>query len=187
MTRSKPDGSENRDRPEAGGASEAILGFADRLRNARVEQPEQRKTFESWVAFRVAGRSLALPVSHVREILRLEDLTGVPNAPKPVAGVMNLRGHVLPVLDTHAMLGLPSALATDATRVLICLLDNRPIGLIVDGVAGLEKIQAELVQSPDSGEPLFEIVKGILPRGDRKPLLLLEPDRLFAGKPASLN
>lgn len=172
---------------ERDGASKSILGFADRLRDARKEEPEKQKTYESWVAFRVSSRNLALPVTHVREILRLRELTGVPNAPAPVAGVMNLRGHVLPVVDTHAMLGLPSALATEESRVLICVLDHRSIGLIVDQVAGLERIQMETVRTAADDDPLSARSNGLIARGDDEPLLLLEPDRLFAGNTAALN
>lgn len=174
-------------RGSPGGASDAILDFADRLRSSRKAQPEEQKTFENWIVFSVSNRALALPVSHVREILRLEGLTGVPNAPQPVAGVMNLRGHVLPVVDTHALLGLPGSPVTDASRVLIFLLNNRSIGLVVDDVTGLEKLQAELVQTVTESEPLARVSKGILPRRDDQPLLLLDPARLLAGDYLALN
>ncbi len=168
-------------RRSQGGGSDAILDFADRLRSSRKAQPEEQRTFENWVVFSVSGRALALPVSHVREILRLEQLTGVPNAPQPVAGVMNLRGHVLPVVDTHVLLGLPHSPVTDASRVLIFLLNNRSIGLVVDDVTGLEKLQVELVQTVAQGEPLASLSKGVFPRGDDQPLLLLNPVRLLTG------
>lgn len=169
------------------GSADAILEFADRLRSSRKAQPEQRKTFESWVVFKVSSRNLALPVSHVREILRLQELTGVPNAPQPVAGVMNLRGHVLPVVNTHALLGLPTRLATKASRVLVFLLDDRPIGLVVDDVTGLERIQVELVQRVPETEALVKLAKGALPRGEDELLLLLDPAHVLAGRKLALN
>lgn len=175
-------------RGSQGRTSDAILDFADRLRSSRKAQPEEQRTFENWVVFSVSGRSLALPVSHVREILRLEGLTGVPNAPQPIAGVMNLRGHVLPVIDTHALLGLNHSPVTDASRVLIFLLNNRSIGLVVDDVTGLEKLQVELVGTVAEDEPLASLSKGVLPRGDdHPPLLLLDPARLLAGDYLALN
>lgn len=172
---------------EAGNSSDAILGFADRLRDSRRAQPEQRRTFESWVVFRVSNRSLALPVSHVREILRLAELTEVPNAPKPVAGVMNLRGHVLPVLDTYALLDLPTTSATASSRVLVCLIEERPIGLIVDDVSGLERLQVELVQAVAADDPLARISQGAFPRDDQEALLLLDPARLFLQRASAFN
>lgn len=187
MKPSEPQASTDSRSDAQNSAANPILSFADRLRDSRVEQPEKRKTFESWVTFRVSDRNLALPVSHVREILRLAEITGVPNAPAPVAGVMNLRGHVLPVVDTHTLLGLPSALATDQSRVLICMLDNRSVGLIVDQVAGLERLQVELVRSVADDDPLAPLSKGSFPSGDREPVLLLEPARLFAGKKTAFN
>jgi purine-binding chemotaxis protein CheW len=169
------------------GAADSILAFVDRLRRSTKAQPEEKKTFASWIVFRVSARTLALPVSHVREVLRLAELTGVPNAPKPVAGVMNLRGHVLPVVDTHALLGLANSLSTNASRVLVFLLDNRPIGLVVDHVVALEKLQVELVQAVADSEPLAKLSAGTFPRPDGKSLLLLDPERLLAGKKLALN
>lgn len=168
-------------------SSETILAFADRLRSAKKAQPEQLKTFESWVTFRISNRSLALPVTHVREILRLTELTGVPNAPHPVAGVMNLRGHVLPVVDSHALLGLSPQLPTHSSRVLVFQLNDRAVGLIADEVAGLEKLQAELIQSPNADESLSEVARGIFPREDDESLLLLDPTRLLAGENLAHN
>lgn len=168
--------------PAEGHGSESILAFADRLRASTEDQSEVQETYDSWVTVRVSARSLALPVTHVREILRLPELTRVPNAPRPVAGIMNLRGHVLPVVDTQALLGLPCVLPTDASRVLVFLFDNREVGLIVDEANGLERLQVELVQSVPDSEPLSRFAHGVFPStNDSPPILLLEPHQLFAG------
>lgn len=172
---------------ESDRSGNSVFSFADRLRDSRAAQPEKHQTLESWVAFRISNRRLALPVSHVREILRLEEITGVPNAPAPVAGVMNLRGHVLPVVDTHSLLALPGALATDHSRVLVCVLESRPIGLVVDDVAGLERLHMELVQPVPADEPLARRSQGVYPTADDEFLLLLEPTQLFADTTAPLN
>ena len=70
-----------RDRPSeptTDAGSDTILAFADRLRAGAETQEDAKETYESWVTFRVSTRTLALPVAHVREILRLPELTGVP-------------------------------------------------------------------------------------------------------------
>lgn len=167
--------------PKTAGDSETILGFADRLRAGADEQDDVQETFESWVVFRVSTRTLGLPVAHVREILRLPELTGVPNAPRPVAGVMNLRGHVLPVVDTHALLGLPHSMATESSRVLVFLVDDREVGLIVDEARDLARLQVELVQSVPDSESLAPIAHGLFPGAGGDPeILLLEPGKLFS-------
>ena len=170
----------------------AILEFAERLRSRREEQPERLQTFENWVVFRVSHRTMALPVSHVREILRVPPFTGVPNAPKPVAGVMNLRGHVLPLVNGHALFGLPPSFDTDLSRVLVFLLDGREIGILVDEAIGLEKLQVELFQPAPGTDPMAALARGVYPRGaggasDGEPLLLLEAALLFSQQEVSLN
>ncbi len=167
--------------------SETILAFADRLRATRDDQPAHKETYESWVVFRVSTTVLGLPVTHVREILRLSDLTGVPNAPRPVVGVMNLRGHVLPVVDTHALLRLPRSISTESTRVLVFLLDGRAVGLMVDEVRGLERLQVESIVALPKAQPLARLARGRHAFGDSEPILLLEPEELFAGRDLALN
>ncbi|MFQ5525777.1 MAG: chemotaxis protein CheW [Thermoanaerobaculia bacterium] len=167
---------------QSSGAPESILSFADRLRAAREVREEVQETWEQWVVFRVSTRTLALPVTHVREILRLPELTGVPNAPRPVSGVMNLRGHVLPVVDTHALLELPQTMATPSSRVLVFLLDGRAVGLIVDEASGLEKLQVELFQTLPDSEALSSLARASYPRDETESITLLDPAKLFAGE-----
>ncbi len=134
-----------------------------RLRSSRKAQPEEQKTFENWIVFSVSNCTLALPVSHVREILRLEGLTGVPNVPQPVAGVMNLRGHVLPVVDTHALLGLPRSPVTDASRVLIFLLNNGRDGAA--GLAELTRLGAHAIAQDRKSSIVFGMPKAAIEHG----------------------
>ena len=178
--------SDSSSQPRTAGSG-AILDFAERLRARREDQPELLRTYESWVVFRVSNRNMALPVSHVRELLRVPEFTGVPNAPKPIAGVMNLRGHVLALVDGNGILGLPPSFETDRSRVLIFLLDGRELGLLVDEVIGLERLQVELIQPTPNTEPLAAVAQGIYPLPGGEPVLLLAATRLFADDELSLN
>src|SRR5271169_5672673 len=65
-----------------------------------------RDRAQSYVVFRLGGEGYALEVMRVQEVLDMQALTEVPGAPKHLLGVINLRGHVVPVYDLRLPFGL---------------------------------------------------------------------------------
>jgi purine-binding chemotaxis protein CheW len=89
---------------------------------------------DRFVVFMVGGRSLALPAERVREIMRVPSLQRVPQAPRALLGLMNLRGTVLPVVDLAGNGAGPGA--SDAARILV-VDAGAPLGLMTEGMAAL--------------------------------------------------
>ncbi|MEH3023481.1 MAG: chemotaxis protein CheW [Pseudomonas oryzihabitans] len=101
------------------------------------------------LVFRLAEAAAALPTTAIRQVLPYLQLTRFPAAPAGVAGLMNLQGTAVPVVDVTAMAGGPGARARQDTRIL--LVDyplptspgsSRPLGLVVEGVAGVRRVTA---------------------------------------------
>jgi purine-binding chemotaxis protein CheW len=94
------------------------------------------------IGFAVGGKSFAVPMPAVREIVRVAPLTPVPDAPRHVEGVMNLRGRVLPVVNMHGLLALGSGkpAAGHAERIVVVEAGGRRVGLHVDGNAEVLKL-----------------------------------------------
>ena len=65
-----------------------------------------RDRVQSYVVFRLGGEGYALEVMRVQEVLDMQSLTEVPGGPKFLLGVINLRGHVVPVYDLRLPFGL---------------------------------------------------------------------------------
>lgn len=132
-----------------------IITFTDRLQLGDEEEQE-REVYETWVEFRLAGEPFALPVSEVREILRVGELTPVAQAPFPVLGVFNLRGRVVPLLDLRARLGLAAAPAGAESRVVVVESRGRRIGLLVDEATRVAALARSAIQAagdaPDAAE-----------------------------------
>jgi purine-binding chemotaxis protein CheW len=84
----------------------------------RAEAVAVRPTTQ-FLTFVVAEEEYAIPILRVREILAYAALTRVPRAPEFIAGVMNLRGTVVPVVDLRIKLGLPPTVVTPQTCVVI--------------------------------------------------------------------
>lgn len=113
-----------------------------------------------YLTFALHGESYGIDVLQVREIIRLTDITAVPQMPPYVRGVINLRGKIIPVLDLRVRFGFPDARRTDQTcivEVQVKLPDGKTtaMGLIVDGVEEVLNIAAaDIEETPDFGAQL---------------------------------
>lgn len=147
---------------------------------------------QSYVIFRLGGEDYALEVMRVQEVLDVGTLTQVPGGPKSLRGVLNLRGHVVPVYD----LRIPFALTIDpkpsrAPSVLMVESNNghdlHVTGLLVDRVSDVLEFRAEEVQpAPQLGlGKATPFVRGLI-RHQEGFLLVLDVDRVFSAL-GSLN
>lgn len=127
---------------------ERVFAFADSLAAGHEEEPTKRIRRETWVTLTLAGETFALPVSPVREILRISSITRVPHAPYPIRGVTNLRGRVIPVLDLRIRLELPEGELTRTSRIIVVSSRGRLLGLLVDAVHQVVHLDVDLIQPP---------------------------------------
>lgn len=104
------------------------------------------------VVFALAGESYGVAISTVREIIRMQSVTFVPDSPPAVKGVINLRGRVIPVVDLRERVGLPVSEETPETRIVVVNIGGEDIGVIVDAVT-------EVLRLPESSiEPASALV-----------------------------
>ncbi len=100
------------------------------------------------VGFKVDREFFGVPIGMVKEIVRLPEITPVPDTPEFVEGVINLRGKIVPVIDMRKRLGAASIDYGRASRVLILELGGKIVGLIVDSASEILKISEEAVEPP---------------------------------------
>jgi len=159
-----------------------VYAYADQLAAGAEDASviEAARDWETWVTFQVADETFAFPVAFVQEILRVGTITRVPDAPHPVRGIVNLRGRVIPVVDLRIRLGLSGIEPGPAARILIATLRGRVIGLLVDAVAQVERIDRSLIEPlpPDVLTMHSEHITGVYPRG-RDLLILLDPEKVL--------
>lgn len=118
------------------------------------------------LAVSLAGKYLTVLLGHefycidvtkVREIMRLQPITLVPQLPPCVKGVINLRGRIIPVIDLRLKFKLASVVDTERTCIVVALVRmdsgaERAIGLIVDGVEEVAHLTAnDIVETPEFG------------------------------------
>lgn len=112
-----------------------------------------------YLTFALGDEEYGLPVLKVREIIKMMDVTSVPQVPAHIRGVINLRGKVIPVIDLRLKFGLPAIAASDQTCIVVVQveLDARRVmlGIIVDRVSEVLNVVAdEIERPPDFGERL---------------------------------
>lgn len=114
-----------------------------------VEPPPTSEELVQLCAFRVGGEEYVLDIKRVREIIAPQRITAVPHAPPFVAGVIKLRGEIIPVSDLRERLGVPVTPPTRKSRHLITLIGSRKIALVVDEVTEVLRIpRAEIKPVP---------------------------------------
>lgn len=100
------------------------------------------------VTFNLDREEYGVDISSVHEIIRVGQITAVPNAPFFVQGVINLRGRVLPVINLRKKLFLPDEAFTKNSRIMVVESGGRVLGLLVDGVSQVRKIPVSSVDPP---------------------------------------
>jgi purine-binding chemotaxis protein CheW len=135
-----------------------------------------------WLVFRLQTHDYALAIADVIEVLRMVALTPVPEAPAWLAGVVNLRGRVIPVIDLRRRLGLPPETPGLNTPIIVAQADGRPVGLIADSVSEVLTLGADAMERPDVLVGSGHAVAAMARAGDRL-ILVLDLPRLVAGLP----
>ncbi len=100
------------------------------------------------VTFKLNLEEFGIDILRVQEIIRIMDITKVPNSPDYVEGVINLRGRVIPVVNLRKRLSLPSKENNGKTRVIVVDLSGKTVGFIVDEVNEVLRIPKDITEPP---------------------------------------
>jgi purine-binding chemotaxis protein CheW len=103
-----------------------------------------------YITFEVGGQLFGIDIMAIREIRAWTPVTKLPRVPHYVAGVVNLRGTVLPVVDLAARLGWQVTEATPRHAIIVTQVGGQARGLIVDSVSDIITIAADALQPPPS-------------------------------------
>ena len=102
------------------------------------------------VGFRIGNETYGVRIASVREIVRVPEITLVPNAPDMIEGVINLRGKIIPVMDLRKRFGSVPVQPDKKNRILVVELDGKLIGLMVSSASEVLKIPPADIESPGS-------------------------------------
>jgi purine-binding chemotaxis protein CheW len=146
-------------------------------RQLAVEQ-EAVAQGRQYLTFTVTGGSFAIAIASIKEIIEYRAPTEVPMTPGYMRGIINVRGHVVPVIDLAVRFGRPRAEATRRTCIVILEVDEQDeqhvIGVVVDTVSAVMEIaDADVEPSPSFGAKVrSEFITGMGRIGERFVILL---------------
>lgn len=135
---------------------------------------------EKYVVFQLAGESYGVNISRVREIIRMQDITEIPQTLDYIKGVINLRGRVTPVIDLRRRFGFAPGEHTNSTRIIVVQMLDQLIGIIVDSVNEVLPVPSGAIEPPS---PIIagvdsKYLKGIAKLDDRL-IVILDLDNVL--------
>jgi len=111
-------------------------------------QKEAELLKRTYLTFGIAQQNYAVAVRYVIEIVRMQIITEIPDVPEYIRGVINLRGHVIPVMDTRTRFNLPTEDYTERTCIIVIKIAEEETGLIVERVNEVLQIPESCIQAP---------------------------------------
>lgn len=127
----------------------------------------------------VVDEDYALELDKVQEIIEYVEITRVPEAPDYIAGIINLHGHVVPVLDIRKRFRKPANTGAKPRCIVVCNIEGNKLGLIVDNVVDLIDIEPEnLKEPPQVGANYIHVFIKYIGIADNKMHLIVDTDKL---------
>jgi purine-binding chemotaxis protein CheW len=100
------------------------------------------------VGFRIGKETFGVPIDLVHEIVRVPEITAVPDAPEYVEGVINLRGKIVSVIDLRKRFGEKRIERTRKNRILVAEIERKMVGLIVDAASEVLRVSPSEIEEP---------------------------------------
>ena len=149
---------------------------------AKAHAPIPDDDLVNLACFELSGQEYALPVANVREIVRIMQITPLPNAPGMIEGVIDLRGAVVPVLDLAKLLGRGTGISDSNARIVVLELEGLVFGLWVSAstdVLTLSPVDLEDVPALATATG-YDVVRHVIRRADQAPVMVLSLDHLIS-------
>ena len=148
-------------------------------RNAPSQEPHASQI----VSFRLANEEYGVDIMQVQEIILIGQITPMPHVPPYVCGLINLRGHVIPIIDLRARFELERASQTENSRIIVLNIHAKTVGIIVDAVAEVLRISPGQIETAAVGTAgVGQQYIGGLVKLEEKLLILLNIDQIMAEK-----
>lgn len=152
-------------------------------KKAKVENDDLLKL----VTFQLGEELYGVEIMDVYQIVRVQDVRPIPNAPYYVEGIFNLRSEIIPVISLHKRFHIKKASLDEGDEFLggfiIIKVENNKIGIIIDRVARVVDVKKEEIQPPPQMIAGIgaEYINGVV-RRDPGYLIILDIHRLFNPK-----
>ena len=137
-------------------------------------------TLHEFVTGMVGGELFGLPIRRVQDVFHPERVTRVPLAPPEVAGVLNLRGRIVTLIDLRLRLGLDRIDSDEPVMAIGVELRGESYGLLIDAVGEVLKLDESLCErNPINLDSRLASVSAGIYRLEGQLLMVLDVDRVL--------
>ncbi len=141
---------------------------------------EHTQNLKEYVTAVIGGQLFGLPILNVQDVFLPERLTRVPLAPAEIAGVLNLRGRIVTLVDMRRLLGLSEREQDAAVMAIGVETRGESYGLLIDSVGEVLKLdEAAREPAPINLDPRLSRVCAGIYRLDGQLLVVLDVDRVL--------
>ncbi|MEF2968983.1 chemotaxis protein CheW [Paenibacillus sp. M1] len=89
---------------------------------------------DQYIEFGIEQEQYAIRIQDIHEIIKIQEITAIPNVREYVKGVINLRGRIVPVISLRCLFGSEEAEYTKSSRIVVIHHREEAVGIIVDRV-----------------------------------------------------
>ena len=157
----------------------------------RITTTETQNTHSQYLSFVLFEETYGIDILRIEEIKGWEKVTRIPNSPRYVKGILNLRGAIVPIYDLRQRFNLPVIDYSNDTVVIVMRVKeegrDRSVGIVVDGVSDVVDARSEdISRTPDFGVSVpIETICGLITTNEHM-VILLDVDKLLVSKPVAL-
>ena len=147
-----------------------------------IHDTESAEDMLQLVIFQLGGEEFGVEIMQVQEIIRMPEITRIPQSPEYVEGVINLRGKIIVVINLDTRFDLNSKELDDDSRIIIVEVGENVVGMIVDSVSEVLRLATSNVEAaPEiiSSKIKADYLKGVGKLDDRL-LILLDLERVLS-------
>lgn len=133
-----------------------------------------------YLTFWTDNQLFGIPIASVEQIVKMQEITSIPEFPDYAKGIIDLRGNIIPIIDVRLRLHKQEIAYNDRTCIIVTNIQQNLIGLIVDAVDEVTKLDKEKISAPPkvSTDSTNEYLTGIA-KSDEKIILLLNSDKIL--------
>ena len=105
-----------------------------------------------YLTFEVDGEDYGVEIAYVKEIIKMQKITTVPEMPNFIEGLINLRGELIGVLDVRKRFNMPMVEHTEETCIVVIIYGDYKLGMIIDRVLETVTIDHTMISPPPSAK-----------------------------------
>ncbi|ONK25324.1 chemotaxis protein CheW [Bacillus sp. VT-16-64] len=121
---------------------------------------------EKYISFAIGEELYGIKINEIKEIIKMQDTTVIPNSKEYIKGVINLRGIVIPVISLRHRFDLPEEKYTKDTRIIVVSYEGEMVGIVVDRVSRVTTFDDLQPSSGDHGNIDKSFISGIGTSGE---------------------